>query len=148
MRPLGTATIALTLSACPKETSLVEHYADRVQVPNTSCVLAELKSLAMDNAVQQIKDDIPLGTSHRFLFEVQDTLHSLIVLVRPDNSASIRHTAYAPNHIVSELQMAQSSIGKVEEALADRCGMALEPATESCQGRHCDEFLGTQAARL
>lgn len=139
-RPVCACWAAVLLTACPQEVSFVEHYADRIGVPDTGCVLERLQDLSDSNAVQQLTDEITLGVNHRFIFESQAVFHALSILVRPDESANFRHTAWAPNHRVSELQEAERSITEVESALSGQCGLAWNGLDESCHGRNCGSF--------
>ncbi len=136
---------AVLLTACPQEVSFVEHYADRIEVPDIGCVLERLRSVADSNAVQQLADEITLGVNHRFVFESQAVFHALSILVRPDESANFRHTAWAPNHRVSELQEAERSIAEVESALSGQCSLAWNVLEESCHGRNCESFASARA---
>ena len=135
--PLG-----LGLVACPAPSSFVEHYAELNTAPDLRCILHRLRAIAVNDAVEVIDDQIPLGVNHRFVFQIGGVPHHLGVLIRPDNSASLRHTAWAPHLLVAELQAAQRSLSAVEKSLVNRCdtGDFIAIVQESCYGENCDQL--------
>ena len=136
------ALSALSLVSCQRPTSSVEHYAELVKEPDLDCVLEQLRAIATHNAVQVLQDGIPLGINHRFIFEADGVPHHMGILFRPDHTASLRHTSWAPHLKLVELQAAQRSLGTVEKLLADRCD-SIDYGTvvqESCYGKNCEQL--------
>jgi len=139
-RHICIVSIAVFLVACPSETSSVEHVAVLEVRPDIACIWDRLLAISKWPRVQTIRDETPVGVTHRFNFETRRAPHSIGIVIRDDGSFIYRNTAWSPNQELHELQAAQQSLYEIDEDLDGRCNLIglVDNVQRACFGKDCD----------